>query len=67
MKISIRNLNYGHIQDRVTWLEQNVGERKYVLHNQTGGRGWWYFNNDRIIEIEDEQWATMFLLKFGGR
>ena len=66
MKISIRHLSYGHIQDRVKWLEQNVGERKYVLHNQTGGQGWWYFNNDRIIEIENEQWATMFLLKFGS-
>jgi hypothetical protein len=66
MKISIKHLSYGHIQDRVTWLEQNVGERKYVLHNQTGGYGWWYFNNDRVIEIENEQWATMFILKFGG-
>jgi hypothetical protein len=66
MKISIRHLSYGHIQDRVDWLDKNVGERKYVLHNQTGGRGWWYFNNDRVIEIENEQWATMFILKFGA-
>jgi hypothetical protein len=66
MKISIRQLSYGHIQDRVTWLEKNVGERKYVLHNQSGGLGWRYYNNDRTIEIEDEHWATLFILKFGG-
>ena len=66
MKISIRQLSYGHIQDRVTWLEENVGERKYVLHNQSGGLGWRYYNNDRTIEIEDEHWATLFILKFGG-
>jgi hypothetical protein len=66
MKISIRQLSYGHIQDRVKWLEKNVGERKYVLHNQSGGLGWRYYNNDRTIEIEDEQWATLYILKFGG-
>jgi hypothetical protein len=66
MIIPIRHLSYGNIQDRVTWLENNVGPRKYVLHNQSGGLGWRYYNNDRTIEIEDEQWATMFLLKFGG-
>ena len=66
MKISIRQLSYGSIQDRVDWLDKNIGERKYYLHNQCGGLGWRYYNNDRIIEIEDEQWATMFLLKFGG-
>ena len=66
MIISIKNLSYGHIQDRVTWLEQNVGERKYVLHNQSGGVGWRYYNNDRAIEIEDENMALIFVLKFGG-
>jgi hypothetical protein len=66
MKISIRELSYGHIQDRVTWLEQNVGPRKYVLHNQSGGLGWRYYTIDRTVEIEDEQLATMFILKFGG-
>jgi hypothetical protein len=65
MKISIRQLSYGHIQDRVKWLEKNVGERKYVLHNQSGGLGWRYYNNDRTIEIEDPQWATLYILKFG--
>ena len=66
MKISIRHLSYGHIQDRVEWLGKNVGERKYVLHNQSGGRGWRYYTTDRMLEIEDEQMATMFILKFGG-
>lgn len=66
MKISIGQLSYGHIQDRVDWLDKNVGPRKYVLHNQSGGIGWRYYNNDRMIEIEDEQWATVFLLKFGA-
>ncbi len=66
MKISIGQLSYGNIQDRVQWLEKNVGERKYVLHNQSGGLGWRYYNNDRTIEIEDEHWATLFILKFGG-
>ena len=66
MKISIRHLSYGHIQDRMEWLDNNVGPRKYVLHNQIGGHGWWYYSPDRVIEIENEQWATMFLLKFGG-
>ena len=65
MKISIKQLSYGHIQDRVTWLEQNIGERKYVLHNHSGGLGWRYHNNDRVIEIEDEHWATMYVLKWG--
>jgi hypothetical protein len=40
--------------------------RKYVLHNQSGGLGWRYYTNDRTVEIEDEQLATMFILKFGG-
>ena len=66
MKISIRQLSYGRIQDRVKWLEKNVGPRKYVLHNQSGGLGWRYYNNDRTIEIEDPHWATLFILKFGG-
>jgi hypothetical protein len=66
MKISIRQLSYGHIQDRVKWLEKNVGERKYVLHNQSGGLGWRYYNNDRTIEIEDSHWATLYILKWGA-
>ncbi len=66
MIIPIRHLTYGNIQDRVQWLENNVGPRRYVLHNQSGGLGWRYYNNDRTIEIEDDHWATMFLLKFGG-
>lgn len=66
MKISIRHLSYGSIQDRVDWLDKNVGPRKYVLHNQSGGVGWRYYTNDRIIEIEDDHWATMFILKFSG-
>ena len=67
MKFSIRHLTYGDIQDRMDWLDKNVGPRKYVLHNQSGGPGWWYYSPDRVIEIENEQWATMFLLKFGSR
>jgi hypothetical protein len=66
MKISIRHLTYGSIQDRVDWLSQHVGERKYVLHNQSGGLGWRYYTTDRMLEIEDEQLATLFILKFGG-
>jgi len=66
MKISIRHLTYGDIQDRVDWLSKNVGERKYVLHNQSGGLGWRYYTQDRTVEIEDEHWATLFILKFGG-
>jgi hypothetical protein len=66
MKISIRHLTYGDIQDRVDWLSKNVGERKYVLHNQIGGLGWRYYTQDRTVEIEDEHWATLFILKFGG-
>jgi hypothetical protein len=66
MVISIKNLKHGDIQDRVTWLAQNVGERKYYLHNQSGGLGWRYYTIDRTVEIEDEQLATMFILKFGG-
>jgi hypothetical protein len=66
MKISIKHLSYRHIQDRVDWLDKNVGPRKYVLHNQSGGVSWRYHNIDRTIEINDEQWATVFLLKFGA-
>ena len=66
MKIIIRELSYGHIQDRVDWLDKNVGPRKYYLHNQSGGIGWRYYSQDRTVEIEDEHWATLFILKFGG-
>lgn len=66
MKISIKNLSYGHIQERVDWLGKNVGERKYVLHNQSGGLGWRYYPQDRTVEIEDERLATLFILKFGS-
>lgn len=66
MKISIGQLSYGNIQDRVDWLDKNVGPRKYVLHNQSGGLGWRYYTQDRTIEIEDEQLALIFVLKFGG-
>ena len=66
MKISIRHLSYGSIQDRVDWLDKNVGPRKYVLHNQSGGLGWRYYTADRMLEIEDERMATLFILKFGG-
>lgn len=66
MRISVRHLTYGGIHDRVAWLEQNVGPRKYVLHNQSGGLGWRYYSQDRTVEIEDEKLATMFILKFGG-
>jgi len=66
MKFSIRHLTYGDIQDRMDWLDKNVGPRKYVLHNQSGGLGWRYYTQDRTVEIEDEHWATLFILKFGG-
>jgi hypothetical protein len=66
MKISIRHLTYGDIQERVEWLSKHVGPRKYVLHNQSGGLGWRYYTQDRTVEIEDERMATMFILKFGG-
>jgi hypothetical protein len=66
MKISIRHLTYGDIQDRMDWLDKNVGPRKYVLHNQTGGVGWRYYSNERTIEIEDERWELMYMIKFGG-
>jgi hypothetical protein len=48
------------------WLDKNVGPRKYVLHNQTGGVGWRYYSNERTIEIEDERWELMYMIKFGG-
>jgi hypothetical protein len=64
MKISIRHLSYGSIQDRVDWLDKNVGPRKYILHNQSGGLGWRYYTQDRTIEIEDERLATLFILTF---
>ena len=66
MKISLEYLRHGDIQDRITWLSQHVGERKYYLHNQSGGLGWCYYTQDRTVEIEDERMATMFILKFGG-
>ena len=66
MVINIRHLSYGHIQDRVDWLDKNVGPRKYVLHNQSGGLGWRYYTTDRTLEIEDEKLALLFVLKFGG-
>jgi hypothetical protein len=66
MKFSIRHLTYGDIQDRMDWLDKNVGPRKYVLHNQSGGLGWRYYTQDRTVEIEDEHLATLFILKFGG-
>lgn len=66
MRISIKHLSYGHIQDRVDWLDKNVGPRLYYIHTQVGGRGWRYYSRERTIEIEDEQWATMFILRFGA-
>jgi hypothetical protein len=66
MKISIKHLTYPEIEQRMEWLDKNVGQRKYVLHNQIGGYGWYYFSPDRVVEIVDDQWATMFLLKFGA-
>jgi hypothetical protein len=66
MRISVRHLTYGHIQEQVDWLDKNVGPRKYVLHNQSGGLGWRYYTQDRTVEIEDERMATLFILKFGG-
>jgi hypothetical protein len=66
MKISIGQLSYRHTQDCVTWLSQHVSEQKYYLHNQIGGLGWRYYLQDRTVEIEDEQLATLFILKFGG-
>ena len=67
MKISIKQLTYPEIEQRMEWLDKNVGSRKYVLHNQIGGHGWYYFSPDRVVEIVDEHWATMFLLKFGAK
>jgi len=66
MRISIGQLSYGSIQEQVDWLDKNVGERKYYLHNQSGGLGWRYYTQDRTVEIEDEKLATLFILKFGG-
>lgn len=66
MKISIRHLSYGSIQDRMDWLDKNVGPRLYYLHNQSGGKGWRYYSTDRTVEIEDEQMATLFILKFSS-
>ena len=65
MKISVKDLNYFKIQECTDWLDKNVGERRFYLHNQRGGVGWRYYSTERTIEIEDEQMATLFLLKFG--
>jgi hypothetical protein len=64
MKINIRHLSYGSIQDRVDWLDKNVGPRQYYLHNQSGGKGWRYHAQERTIELEDDKMATLFLLIF---
>lgn len=66
MKISVEKLNYFDIQQRTDWLSKNIGPRKYVLHTHTGGLGWRYYSTQRTIEIEDEQWAILYILKFGG-
>lgn len=66
MKIDIRQLSYGTIQDGIKWLDNTLGPRLYWLHNQRGGQGWSYHSAERTIEINDEKTALMFLLKFGG-
>jgi len=65
MIINIHDLNYFDIQQRTDWLDKNVGPRLYYLHNQRGGQGWRYYSIERTIEVEDEHWATLYLLKFG--
>jgi hypothetical protein len=66
MQIKVDNLSYGHIQDRVAWLDKNVGPRLFYLHNQVGSKGWRYHSQERTIEIEDEHWAMLFVLKWGA-
>ena len=66
MEFSFRHLTYAEIEERTTWLDDNVGPRQYFMHTAKGGYGWRYIIKDRIVRIEDEKWATMFLLKFGG-
>ena len=65
MQISFRHLTYSEIEERTTWLDKNVGLRQYYMHTAKGGHGWRYMIKDRIVQIEDEQWAAMFILKFG--
>ena len=64
MKIKV---DYSDATERVVWLSKNVGPRQYWFHNQAGGSGWRYIVSENSIEIDDEQLATLFILKFGGR
>lgn len=65
MVIQFRHLTYAEIEERTNWLDANVGPRQYFMHTAKGGHGWRYIIKDRMIVIEDEKMATMFLLKFG--
>lgn len=65
IEIQFRHLTYAEIEERTNWLDTNVGPRQYYMHTARGGHGWRYIVKDRIVQIEDEQLATLFLLKFG--
>jgi len=66
MEIQLRHLTSAEIEERTNWLGANIGPRQYYMHTVSGGQGWQYIIKDRVVVIEDDQWATMFILKFGS-
>jgi hypothetical protein len=64
--ISFRELTYPQIGERMEWVEENIGPRKYYLHIAQGGEGWSYNSNSRTITINDRQWELLYILKWGA-
>lgn len=65
MRIKLLRTPFQNVKVYIEWLDKNVGAQSYYLHTHTGGPGWKYFVRERIIEIQDERLATLFLLIFG--
>jgi hypothetical protein len=48
------------------WLAKNIGPRLHYLHNSIGGQGWIARHDSRqwTLSLEDERFASFFLIKF---
>ena len=51
------------------WIYKHIGPKLYHLHNKIGGRGWmidkgFYPEYGLHLEFEDDQMATMWLLRW---
>jgi len=62
----------------LAWCEENIGERKYVIKDRIGGKGWeigrlsldrrqYRYQGGYYLKIDDEEMRLIAVLKWGHK